>query len=624
MTTNTHHYLSAIDCCAANIMLLDKELKITHINKSLKNLLKPDSPLEQSSFGEIFATDIISSNDESKIQAHWNGEPLGITITPVQEDHGLSGYVATFKALGGQTGFKKELLELCTSLEQGDFNYLLQTETGSPYFDKLSQNLNQCLNNISSPLSSFSDKLGIVAECDLSIESEQQYHGVFKELDSKLITTISNLTEAIRQTVEFASVIQETAADIAERNDELAARTREQASSLQTSSASMEELSTTVANNTESANEAQKLALQLNGQAQDGRKAILRVSDSMEHIENSSKKIEGIISIINEIAFQTNILSLNAAVEAARAGPEGQGFAVVATEVRELAKRSAGAAKEIKSLIKTSSQMVDEGRTLASQAEKQMETIAKGANQTSALIDTITVASNEQNEGIRLANESINLLDSITQENHTLVEELAGSTRNLDQLSHFLGDAVTVFKLAPPEKETHPLHTEMRQTAQQAAQKVQQLFENLIQTRKITKEALFDRNYQQTAGTKPPKFTTLYDRLADDVLPSIQEAVLESSPHITYAASTDNHGYIPTHNNQFCQPLTGDYQRDLVGNRTKRIYEDRVGITCGSHNKPSKLQTYRRDTGELMFDVSAPITILGEHWGGFRLGYRLS
>lgn len=622
MTTNNKHF-SALDCCAANIMMLDSALNITHINKSLKKLLTSELPLVKRSFKEVFDCDCETLSVESKRQISWKGAQFGATFTPLDDENSDEGYVVTFKPLSSQSAFKEALLNLCNALEQGDFNNLLKTETGNPYFDHLSRNLNQCLSNITSPLSHFSEKLGIVAECDLSVESTQQFHGVFKDLDDKLVTTISNLTEAIRQTVEFASVIQETAADIAERNDELAARTREQASSLQTSSSSMEELSTTVANNTESANEAQKLALQLNDQAQDGRKAILRVSDSMQHIEKSSKRIEGIISIINEIAFQTNILSLNAAVEAARAGAEGQGFAVVATEVRELAKRSAGAAKEIKSLIRTSSQIVDEGRNLAGKAEKQMETIAKGANQTSALINTITIASNEQNEGIRLANDSISLLDSITQENQILVEELANSTRNLDQLSRFLGDAVTVFKLAPSEKETHPVHTEMRQVAQLAAQKVQQLFEKLINSRKITKEALFDRNYQQIAGTEPPKFTTLFDQLTDDTLPSIQETILEASPYAIYALTTDDHGYVPTHNNQFCQPLTGDIQRDLVGNRTKRIYTDRVGITCGSHNEPYKLQTYRRDTGELMFDVSAPITILGEHWGGFRLGYRL-
>jgi methyl-accepting chemotaxis protein len=617
-------YFSALNSCAANIMVLDKELKITHINNKLKSLLASESSLEGCSLESIFNLDSINIDGDTKTQTEWNGEQLGIVISPLLQDDETNAFVATFKPLGGQLNFKNELNKLCLSLEQGKFSQLLKTETGNPYFDKLASGLNQCLNNISSPLNDFSEKLGVVAECDLSVESEQKFHGAFRELDSKLITTVSNLTEAIRQTVEFAKVIETTAADIAGRNEELAARTREQASSLQTSSASMEELSTTVANNTESANDAQKLALRLNKQAQDGRQAILRVSDSMEHIETSSKKIEGIISIINEIAFQTNILSLNAAVEAARAGEEGQGFAVVVSEVRDLAKRSAGAAKEIKLLIKASSLIVNEGRILANQAEKQMETIAKGASETSNLIDTITIASNQQNEGIRLANDSINLLDSITHENHTLVEELAGSTRNLDQLSRFLGDAVTVFKLAPPEKETHPLHTEMRQTAQLAAQKVQQAFEQAILSNQIKKEALFDRNYQEINGTEPPKYTTLYDRLADAILPSIQEAILKSSSLSVYAITTDNCGYVPTHNNQFCQPLTGDYQQDLAGNRTKRIYEDRVGITCGSHSEPFKLQTYRRDTGELMFDVSAPITILGEHWGGFRLGYKLS
>ena len=86
--------------------------------------------------------------------------------------------------------------------------------------------------------------------------------------------------------------------------------------------------------------------------------------------------------------------------------------------------------------------------------------------------------------------------------------------------------------------------------------------------------------------------------------------------------AVDENGYFPTHNRKFAKPLTGDYQKDLVNNRTKRIFSDRTGSRCGAHTKRFLLQTYKRDTGEVMHDISAPIYVNGRHWGGFRMGYK--
>ncbi len=79
---------------------------------------------------------------------------------------------------------------------------------------------------------------------------------------------------------------------------------------------------------------------------------------------------------------------------------------------------------------------------------------------------------------------------------------------------------------------------------------------------------------------------------------------------------------MPTHNKRFSLPLTGDYDKDFVGNRSKRVFDDPVGKQCGKHEMPFLIQTYRRDTGEIMHDISAPVYVNGRHWGGFRIGYR--
>ena len=135
-------------------------------------------------------------------------------------------------------------------------------------------------------------------------------------------------------------------------------------------------------------------------------------------------------------------------------------------------------------------------------------------------------------------------------------------------------------------------------------------------------EALFDRDYQPLEGTNPTKYSTRYDDYADRVLPPIQEPILQQHANLTFAIATDDKGYVPTHNKRFSQPLTGDFEKDLAGNRGKRIFNDKTGLRCGSHTQRLLLQTYKRDTGELMHDLSVPIYVDGRHWGGFRVGYK--
>ena len=174
------------------------------------------------------------------------------------------------------------------------------------------------------------------------------------------------------------------------------------------------------------------------------------------------------------------------------------------------------------------------------------------------------------------------------------------------------------------ESDVDSIHTRYYRIAAEAARQVAAAFESAIAKGSITEPALFDRNYIPIANTNPSKHHTAFDAFTDRVLPPIQEPILEQNTGITFAIAVDNNGYLPTHNNCFCLPLTGDYQKDLVGNRTKRIFEDATGRRCGAHTDKVLVQTYRRDTGEVMHDLSVPIYFRGRHWGGFRMGYKAS
>jgi methyl-accepting chemotaxis protein len=159
-------------------------------------------------------------------------------------------------------------------------------------------------------------------------------------------------------------------------------------------------------------------------------------------------------------------------------------------------------------------------------------------------------------------------------------------------------------------------HDDMRDVAQQAAKDVGKLFEQAIASGQISEATLFDRTCKQIPNTNPPKHKTAFDAFADKVLPAIQEPILEKMPHIACAGAVDNNGYIPTHIRKFSKQLTGNYDVDLVNNRTKRIYNGRAGARCGSSIKPFLVQTYKRDTGEVMHDVSVPINVNASIGGG--------
>ena len=165
-------------------------------------------------------------------------------------------------------------------------------------------------------------------------------------------------------------------------------------------------------------------------------------------IKESSKKIVDIISVIDGIAFKTNILALNASVEAERAGEQGRGFAIVATEVRNLAQRSATASKEIKALIDDSVLKVNNGSDLVNEAGIFMKKIVQSVSDVEKIMTEITRANMEQSAGISQVNQSINEMDNVTQQNAALVEEAAAATQSLKNQAEQLMKKVSVFKLA--------------------------------------------------------------------------------------------------------------------------------------------------------------------------------
>jgi methyl-accepting chemotaxis protein len=241
--------------------------------------------------------------------------------------------------------------------------------------------------------------------------------------------------------------------------------------------------------------------------------------------------------------------------------------------------------------------------------------IEQSSQESEREIDEIARASREHVDTAQV------IADAITR----IRDSMLSTDRDLPRVAASamaLADRAEIIAGALAEANVPTSHDAVRDAAQQAAKEVGKLFEQAIASGKISRDALFDRQYKPIPGTNPPKYNTRFDSFTDQVLPPLQEGLLKAMPQLAYAGAVDDHGYFPTHNKKYSQPLTGNYDVDIVNNRTKRIFTDRTGKRCGSNTRPFLLQTYKRDTGEVMHDLSAPIYVNGKHWGGFRIGYK--
>ncbi|KQP12251.1 methyl-accepting chemotaxis protein [Pseudorhodoferax sp. Leaf267] len=286
-----------------------------------------------------------------------------------------------------------------------------------------------------------------VRDGDLSAHTHDGQRDEF----TPLLTALGDMQQALGRVVSgvraSAVSVASASGEIAQGNSDLSQRTEQQASTLQTTAASMDQLSSTVRQNADSARQANELAQGASAVASQGGSVVREVVDTMQGINDSSRRIADIISVIDSIAFQTNILALNAAVEAARAGEQGRGFAVVASEVRNLAGRSADAAKEIKSLIEASVQRVEQGTVLVARAGTTMDEIVSAIRRVTDIMGEISSASAEQSEGVAQIGTAVMQMDQATQQNAALVEQSAAAAASLNEQAQTLVQAMAIFKL---------------------------------------------------------------------------------------------------------------------------------------------------------------------------------
>ncbi|CAH1044748.1 methyl-accepting chemotaxis protein [Halomonas sp. TD01] len=345
------------------------------------------------------------------------------------------------------------------------------------------------------------------------------------------------------------------------------------------------------------------------------------LNDKIERVRNVTSMIEG-------IAEQTHLLSLNASIEAARAGEHGRGFAVVAGEVRNLALKTSTATQSVDELVKD---MHQSGQSVVGTMGALMNRIrerSQGMQQVGSSLATITGQFDQVEQEITSVAEAMEstkahsqtVADSLRQLEDD-VDEGNRDMRDLAQQARALMEAAEGVDGELAQQRLQGRHQHVFSAARQAADRIGKLFEKAIAAGELSETALFQPDYRAMPGTRPPLYHTSFDAFTDLQLPSLQEPLL-TEYGLSYAIACDRNGYVPTHNAAVSREPSGDYDHDLKYCRSKRIFDDPTGSRCGAHEKPLLLQTYKRDTGEIMHDLSVPIYIKGKHWGGFRVGYQ--
>ena len=349
----------------------------------------------------------------------------------------------------------------------------------------------------------------------------------------------------------------------------------------------------------------------------------------IQELNEKSNKIQGVTTTIQSIAEQTNLLALNAAIEAARAGDQGRGFAVVADEVRQLAGRTAQATGEVAETLQEirsdTSLIVSRIEDLAKSVESGLESVESVGERLDQIRDqsdrvqqqVARIAEIDQNneQSLQQVSSAIETVRDQITESDTSVASLAQQAATLMELAE---EANAAFALNSDES----YHRFFYDQARQGADRIGKLFEKSVRDGQLAENALFDKKRTPIPKTDPQKYSSSFDRFTDQQLPAVQEAVKGAHPSMVFAIAAAPDGYVPTHNRDFAHAPTGDPKVDLVKSRSKRLFNDRTGARCGSHTQNMLLQTYRRDTGEVMHDLSVPIYVNGKHWGGFRLGYK--
>ncbi len=345
----------------------------------------------------------------------------------------------------------REAIGVFKNVSTGDLSVSVEGDYKGDFY-MMKEAINLTIESLSSYITEISRVLSTMARSDFNVSVDMDFKGDFAEIKDSITMINESLNGVVRNVLLAASEVNSGAKHISESSTRLAEGATEQATTIQDINLSIEVINKMAKVNADSAKDANNLAEASMENAEAGKQEMSRMLTAMNQIKESSNNIAKIIKVIDDIAFQTNILALNASVEAARAGQHGRGFAVVAEEVGNLAGRSQNAAKETQMLIDDTINKINDGTKIAESTSNALGTIVSNVNNVSKLISNIYASSEDQEEGINKLNDGINQMTAVVQANSATSEESAAASEELFSQSEMLNGLLKEFVLKESEE----------------------------------------------------------------------------------------------------------------------------------------------------------------------------
>ncbi len=333
-----------------------------------------------------------------------------------------------------------EVVLTADKVARGTYQCRIKADSNNFMIHALRETFNKMLDTTESNMNVLRDTLELYAANDY--RSSVQIDPKLTNNLLSVMQSVNSLGESLRTSakrdLDNGQTLENNSAQMNQSVQNVAHKANEQAASLEETAAAVEEITSITRSNAENAAKMAQLGQTVRNSVTNGENLASQTAISMDEINTQVSSINEAITIIDQIAFQTNILSLNAAVEAATAGEAGKGFAVVAQEVRNLASRSAEAANEIKTLVENAKDKANEGKLVSDDMIKGYENLTESFNETITLIENVSTASKEQMAGIEQINDAVGVLDKVTQENASEASQVASIAQNVSDLANDL------------------------------------------------------------------------------------------------------------------------------------------------------------------------------------------
>ena len=352
------------------------------------------------------------------------------------------------------------------------------------------------------------------------------------------------------------------------------------------------------------------------------RAAIADVGNEVSAIVDTLRDVSGAAGQITKVALQTRLVAFNASVEAKRAGAAGRGFSVVADAVRELASKVDESSRRIMETVGRLDERID---ALAREIQRHDDGQPQGGvhQALDELVQAMARIQAAAGRGREMCNGLDRHMGEIEREMHgtnTTLSSTLQRTEGFLRVSERLIEVTAACGIETPD-------TKFIAAAQDAAGRIGALLNEALRQGQTTLDELFDERYVPITGSEPQQHLTRFAKLADQLFPAVQEAMLNVDPQIVFCIAADRNGYIACHNQKYNHPQrAGDVAWNTAHCRNRRIFNDRTGLASARNGKPFLLQTYRRDMGGgqfvLLKEAAAPIVVNGRHWGGLRLAYK--